>query len=102
MFNLQPLRHISTLPETGKSVWSTDGFEGLAEIGRLLLVEICRIPKVVQFVLSEPRRRDGYLASLDRMRKYITILMRSRLRLALARVQCIHAIQAARRAECPK
>jgi len=30
----------------------------LAEIGFLLLVEICRIAKVVEFVLGEPRRRD--------------------------------------------
>ena len=76
----------------------SDGFEGLAEIGRLLLVEICRIPKVVEFVLGESRRRNGHSAAVDRMRKRITILMRSRLRLALARVQYIHAIQAARRA----
>jgi len=79
----------------------SDGFEGRAEIGRLLLVEICCIKKVIAFALGEPRRREDNLAAADRMHKCITILMQSQLRLALARVHCIHAIQAARRAECP-
>jgi hypothetical protein len=59
------------------------------------------IPKFVEFVLGEPRRRDGHFAAADRTHKCITILMQSQLRLALARVHSIHAIQAARRAECP-
>jgi hypothetical protein len=54
----------SALPRNRKERWASDGFERLAEIGHLLLVEICRIPKVVEFVLGEPRRRDGHLAAL--------------------------------------
>jgi hypothetical protein len=58
------------------------------------------IPKFVEFVLGHLVGAIVALPRLNRMRKCITILMQSKLRLALARGHCIHAIQEARRAEC--